>query len=95
MLEGASHNVSTDKAYELEKQPKVKNATKCTRHQREEVVTSLCRGGKISVWQQTEFLCCVRLQCCTLASGCVKLERFMSQTMDKRLTKKHDARAKL
>ena len=32
MLEGASHNVSTDKAYELEKQPKVKNATKCTRH---------------------------------------------------------------
>ena len=32
MLEGASHNVSTvtDKAYELEKQLKVKNATKCT-----------------------------------------------------------------
>ena len=46
MLEGASHNVSTvtDKAYELEKQPKVKNATKCTRHLRGEVVTSLCRG---------------------------------------------------
>ena len=34
MLEGVSHNVSTvtDKAYELEKQPKVKTATKCPRH---------------------------------------------------------------
>ena len=50
MLEGASHNVSTvtDKACELEKQRKVKNATKCTRHWKGEVVTSLCHGSEIS-----------------------------------------------